>query len=93
MPDQNGTKLPIPFPAGAAIPILGQPYHLKAVIPTVLASCGCEAKEPLLLIGLGAAAKCPACQRVFRVRAFEGSSDTGQMTATLDVGHERKAGE
>lgn len=78
---------PIPFPAGGPnIPIIGQPYHLKAVIPTVLATCGCESKEPLLLIGLGARVTCRGCGRPFVLESFAGDRASDNVNATLGVG-------
>ena len=58
------------------VPIIGNPYELKAVIPTVLAVCGCEAKTLVVLLGLGGTAQCQACKRIFMLAACEANPQT-----------------
>lgn len=84
--DTNGSKPPMPFaPPTGQIPIIGQPYQLRGIVPQVLLRCTCDGKEPLLLIGIGATAKCPACERLFvleKMVAVKG----GEMSAEIGVG-------
>lgn len=66
--DGNGHKPPIQFPGGSAIPIVGQPVTVKGFVPTVMLQCNCDAKEPMLAVGVGGLCRCPACQRTFRLQ-------------------------
>lgn len=55
-------------PAGAPdAPILGAPFEVKAVIPTAVLVCKCEANTLIILQGLGGQAQCPACRRAFQL--------------------------
>jgi len=73
----------IPFTPRSAIPIIGQAFVLKGGFPTVLGQCGCEAKEPLLLVG-GAPNMCPSCKRTFVVQRFI-YDPSGQIQAEVGV--------
>ena len=58
---------PIPFtPKPSAIPIVGQPFHLKGFFATVMLQCNCEAREPVMLIGTGPGS-CKSCGRTFLI--------------------------
>lgn len=82
----NGAKSPIPFPgAPNDIPIVGQPYKLKGVMPQALLQCSCDAKEPVLLIGMGAQGQCPSCRRAFVLSEVHGVAG-GQVSASIAVG-------
>lgn len=67
------SKPPFQFrPQGAqAVPILGTPYDLKAVLPTVILHCKCEAATLIVLQGLGAQGQCPVCRRAFMLEGVE----------------------
>jgi hypothetical protein len=82
----NSTKPSIPFsPPTSAIPILGQAFKLKGVLPQVLVQCACEAKEPVLLLGMGAQGTCPSCGRLFVLEEVHGVKG-GDVSATVGVG-------
>ncbi len=56
-----------PFPGSGPVAIVGQPLTVVTWFPTVLATCNCEAKSPILIVGFGSIYLCPACGRGFRI--------------------------
>lgn len=63
----NNGKGPIPFAVKEDIPIIGQPLTVITWFPTVSVVCNCEAKQPVLLVGLGNLSVCPKCGRGFQL--------------------------
>lgn len=45
--------------------LVGQAFTVLDHYSTCLIACGCEARTPLLLVGVGSEVQCPACQRSF----------------------------
>lgn len=45
------------------VPIIGALFTVKAWWPSVMLRCECEAKEPMILAGLGTSGGCPSCGR------------------------------
>lgn len=83
---------PLKFPTNT-IPIIGQPFALKGWVPTVMITCNCEAKEPVLIVGVMQPAQCPACKRGFVVGAIQYNGQTGQNEvgiATVVLAQEKK---
>lgn len=69
---------PIPFPNANGIPILGQPCTVHGWLPTVMLTCNCmPEKTPLLIVGLGAVAQCPACKNAYAISRIEHDGQTG----------------
>ena len=68
---------PIPFPPTVNVPLVGQPCTVKGWFPSVLIHCNCEAKEPMMIVGLGGVAQCPACGRGFTVTEIHHDARTG----------------
>ena len=72
-------------PPVIAVPIVGQPFTVNSGFPTALITCGCEAKTPVLLVGV-APGVCPMCRRVFVVQGFSFNGETGQVQVSLRLG-------
>ncbi len=66
------------------VPIIGQPFTFKAWFPTVSITCGCEAKESVLIVGQAIAA-CAACGRGYKVQQIQFDAATGQMNIALGL--------
>lgn len=77
--------MPIPFPSPAHIPIVGQPCKVHGWFPTVLLSCSCEAKTPLMIVGLGAVAQCEACKRGFSISGLLHDAATGAGSVSVGL--------
>jgi hypothetical protein len=73
----------IPFPSASAIPILGQACTVHGWFPTVLLSCNCDSHQPLMIVGLGAIAVCPKCQRAFAIGEVMHDARTGAGSVTV----------
>lgn len=82
MPDDNRNG-PLSF-TGPTIPIIGQPFTVKAVLATVMGLCNCPAKEPLLLAGAGVVA-CPSCRRQFQIQQVSCDVRTGQTNVKIGL--------
>lgn len=63
----NGHKPTLAFKGPNAIPIVGQPFTIKAWFPTVMLVCNCEGKQPVM-IPRGAAAQCPSCKKLYTIQ-------------------------
>lgn len=63
----NGHKPALAFKAPAGLPIIGQPFTIKAWFPTVMLVCNCEGKEPVM-VPRGGAAPCPACKKLYSIQ-------------------------
>ena len=84
--DGNNGKGPIPFAVKEDIPILGQPLTVLAWFPTVSVVCNCEAKQPLLLVGLGNLSVCPQCGRGFQLFGVQQSDiRTAQKAPNFNI--------
>lgn len=70
--------------SGPTIPILGQPCTFLAFVPTVMITCNCDGQAPVLLVGMGGRAKCPACDRVFELNGIQ--FQKGQPQLAVNVG-------
>jgi hypothetical protein len=71
-----------PVLANTTVPIVGQAFTLKSGYATALIQCGCEAREPLLLVGQFPT-QCPACRRGFVLTAFTVSQGQVQVQIGL----------
>lgn len=69
---------PLPFPASAGVPIVGQPCKLGAWFPTINLICNCEAQSSLLIVGFKHLAICPHCGRGFELHGVQQDIRTGQ---------------
>lgn len=67
------------------VPIVGQPFTVLSGAATALIVCSCEAKTPILLVGMAPGA-CPACRRVFVVQDFSFNGQTGAVSVSLKLG-------
>lgn len=76
---------PLRFPP-PALPILGQPFTLKAWIPHVLITCHCAAKEPVLIVGAGTVAQCPACGKSYQLATLMFNAQQQRAEIQLAVG-------
>lgn len=74
---------PIPFRAPQDIPILGQACKVHGWFPTVLLQCQCDAKTPLMIVGLGAVAACEVCRRHFTIGALNHDPMSGAGTVQV----------
>lgn len=72
------------FKPPANIPIIGQPFTVKNGFATVVIQCGCEAKEPVLLIG-GNPGTCKACRRSFVCTGATFNAQSGQMQVQVGL--------
>lgn len=57
----------IPFSVAAGVPIVGQPCTIITWFPTLSITCNCEAKQPVLLVGIGNLSVCVNCGRGFQL--------------------------
>lgn len=70
------------------LPIVGQKYKLAGWFVTLNLVCQCEAQPSLLLVGgVGAAIKCPACHAAFQLQGLQSDVESGQMRFQIGVGH------
>jgi hypothetical protein len=46
--------------------------------PTTVVICGCEAKQPVVVVGLNAISTCPSCGRGFRLHGVRQDIRTGK---------------
>lgn len=60
-------KNPIPFQR-PGVPIIGQPFTIRAWFPTVLANCSCDSKHAMLLQGVGNVTTCPDCGKSLMIQ-------------------------
>ena len=75
-----------PFrPLAGDVPIVGRPFTVNSGFPTALITCGCDAKTPVLLVGV-VPSVCPACRRVFVVQKFAFDGETGSVQVSLRLG-------
>ena len=72
----------LPELSSAALDI-GRDYDLHGVTPSVLITCRCAAKVPLLIVGMLAQATCPQCQKGYLLR--EVHTKDHLMHASIDV--------
>jgi hypothetical protein len=78
------------IPGAGAVTILGNPYTVVAILPTVLLTCGCPAKTLIVLQGMGAQGMCPACTRGFALQGVQLDAQ-GTGGATIASGLARRA--
>lgn len=69
---------PIPFPGAEQFPLVGQPLTIHNAVLILNIVCNCEAKTPLLLVGLGGISYCKGCRKGFRVLGIEHDVRTGK---------------
>jgi hypothetical protein len=72
------------FPHSASVPVIGAPFEYQSWFPTVLATCGCEQKTPLLMVGR-AIVTCQACGRRLAVKSIHYDGITGQVQMEIGV--------
>lgn len=60
------------------IPLVGQPCTILTWFPTLSLVCNCEAKQPLLVVGIGNVAECPKCGRGFQLHGVMFDVRTGK---------------
>jgi hypothetical protein len=65
---------PLTFNKKQAVPIVGQPFSINGWFPTVLLTCHCEAKAPVM-IPRGAAAQCPGCKKLYTIQQIAFTPD------------------
>lgn len=73
----------IPFAKRADLPIVGQPCKVHGWFPTVMLTCNCEAKTPLLIAGLGVVAQCDSCRRGFAIGTITHDQETGAGSVNI----------
>lgn len=81
-----------PFSTTTQVPILGSPFSFVQWHPTVLITCGCEAKTPILLVGRSVG-PCAACGRAFAVKQLTYDGLTGQSNVEIGIVANRPQGE
>lgn len=64
--------------AQARVPIIGQPITPHGWFPTVMITCNCEAKHPLMLVGFNTTVRCPHCGRGVTLFGVTQDVRTGQ---------------
>lgn len=72
------------FQAPKGIPIIGQPFLVKAGFVTVMGTCTCRGDETSVLLAGGPAA-CPSCGRVFVLLHATLDARTGQLQINVGV--------
>lgn len=91
----NGHKRALAFSPPKGIPLVGQPFTIKGWFPTVLLTCNCEGKEPVM-IPRGGAAQCPACKNIYTIRQIQapagvnfgiGVTSAEEVQAMADAGN------
>lgn len=80
----NGSRAFRPFQAPQGVPIVGAPFTFRSWFPTALVTCGCAAKEPVLIVGTGIGT-CPACGRGFAVGTVQHNAQSGQSQIGIAV--------
>src|SRR5262245_21921683 len=78
----NGNRDPLQFPK-ASLPIVGQPFTMKAWLLTVSIVCNCDAKEPVLLVGQ-LVAQCRACGRQFQHQGLR-AGPNGEVSHAIGI--------
>ncbi len=76
---------PGPIPFRRDVPIIGQPFTIRAWWPTAMLNCNCESKHALLLQGFGQVTICPDCHKAFVIERAVQDPQTGQVG--LQVSH------
>lgn len=69
--------------ASGNVPLVGQPYTLKLIIPQVLIVCNCGANEPVLINGVGQASQCRACMKLYATVACNIDAETNQANVRI----------
>ena len=70
------------LPKDAAIPLVGQPCHLKGAVLTTVLQCNCEGQVILVAVGTSVV-QCGICRRRCQVRAF---SQDAQGQVAVNIG-------
>ena len=74
----------IPFPAGNALPVVGQPFTALAFVPTIVAKCNCKPNNPVFVIsGIQAGMQCHECLKLYFIGSINFDRNTGQMHVAL----------
>ncbi len=72
------------FAVPPGIPIIGQPFLVKAGFVTVMGNCRCRGEETGVLLA-GGPGQCPSCGRMFILLTAQFDARTGQLTTTVGL--------
>lgn len=83
----NGSKPPIPFPASAQIPIIGQAFQFESWFVTLVLTCKCERPAVVTIVGMpgNAGGQCKSCGKIYALQAI-GVDAAGKPQFQLGMG-------
>jgi hypothetical protein len=72
------------IPPGSSVPVIGAPFVYQSWFPTVLVTCGCERKTPLLMVGRSIAI-CHVCGRRLAVKSIRYDGVSGNVDVEIGL--------